>query len=234
MSAETTKAKEQIESVDNVSVPAQIAQMFPGEQYVLTAADYNLITWHIGQINKILERSRVCHNVHESAAGQNVGPVPAKLNDVVVNSLVGPDVVYYNFDTNAWNTNRYNDCTIKDQNADTNRVQNFKSVMEEVPEFSQQYEMVASVTMSIDRAFFLGHGKLVSNPQYNRTGTAVVGNIIVRNKKTGAYELYGKSWVGVLGYRYPGGAARFGAGRFAFYGVSQFFFRRALLTAHTR
>ncbi|MDE6250719.1 MAG: hypothetical protein K2M34_03745 [Alphaproteobacteria bacterium] len=160
-----------------------------------------------------------------------------KLTDDVVKRLVGhTNVVYYNCETNAWNTSKYNGHTIDKQDADTKRVKEFKSIMEKIPLFSMLYEFAASVTMTIDidSVLYPVWCVQIGKPKYSRNGTTVVGNIIVRDKKTGEYELYGKSWVGVLNFCTPDVAVFEGANRFARIGACYPVFREALRKAHWR
>ncbi|MDE6250611.1 MAG: hypothetical protein K2M34_03185 [Alphaproteobacteria bacterium] len=207
-----------------------------GVRYKLSPAD-----WELQQ--QILSRAIVVNNDKASPVKSDIKPVATekviviseKLTDIVVNCLVGHiNVVYYNCETNVWNTSKYNGYTINGQDTDTKRVKEFKSVMENIPAFNQQYEFAASVTMTIGKAFYPGWAKMISNPQYSQNGEAVVGNIIVKNKATGKYELYCKSWVGVYDFFSPRGAVRSGAFGFADYGARYSVFRAALLAAHTR
>lgn len=187
-----------------------------GVQYKISPADWE-------QLQTILSRATV------------VNIAPKKLTDAVVERLVGhTNVVYYNCETNMWNTNKYNGYTINSQNSDTDRVKEFKSAMEREPKFSQQYEFAASITMTIDTVSFPGRGKLISNPKYNQKGTGVVGNIIVKNKATGKYELYCKSWVGVCNGEHPVFAAHFGAHGFAVGGARDSAFCAAVCAGHVR
>lgn len=107
--------------------------------------------------------------------------------------------------------------------------------MEESFEFDKQYEIVAPVTMMINATAYSGYGKKVSNPQYSRTSKTFAGNIIVRNKETGRYELYCKYWVGgrALFFR-EHKADIYGAYYFALEGAYEPLFRTALLVAHER
>lgn len=160
---------------------------------------------------------------------------PAKLTGATVKRLIGhTNIVYYNCETNVWNTNTYNGYRVRNQELDTGRVKEFKSVMEHKPEFNLQYEFSAPVIMTIDAIFIFGQGSLIANPQYKKDGTGIVGNIIVKNKATGKYEMYCKSWVGVDFYCNPDRAADNGAGDFVRYGARNAGFRQALHTAHTR
>lgn len=160
-----------------------------------------------------------------------------KLTDDVVKQLVGhTNVVYYNCETNVWNTNKYNDYAISRQESDIKRVKEFKSVMEKIPEFSNKYEFAASITMTIGKRSYPGWAMGISNPRYSENGTAVVGNIIVRNKATGKYELYCKSWigVGVYDYFYPRNTVNCGVYSFVGYGARISVFRVALIAEHAR
>ena len=117
------------------------------------------------------------------------------LTDKAVKRLVGhKNVVYYDCGANAWNTNKYNGYTISSQDNDTMWAKLFKEAMEQDPEFSKEYEFVAPVTQTIYSMSNVVVGTIKNNPEYSKKGTAVVGNIIVRNKNTNKLELYGKSW----------------------------------------
>lgn len=162
-------------------------------------------------------------------------PSPIKLTDDIVNRLVGhTNVVYYNCEKNVWNTNTYNGYKIDSQEIDTASVKFFKTVIEKEEFFIQHYEFAASITMTIDRASFPGYAKAITNPKYNQNGTAVVGNIIVKNKATGNYELYCKSWIGVFNYELPDFAVYDGAYWFADDCARFSDFRAAVCAAHAR
>lgn len=155
---------------------------------------------------------------------------PKILTDAIVERLIGHrDVIYYNYEINEWNTSRYNGYVISYNRC----LKEFKMAME-TPIFGQQYEFTAPVIMTIDSVSFNGWAKPVSKPSYSRGGTAIVGNIIVKNKTTGNYELYCKSWVGVNDYVIPFNAVRYGADEFASNGAYDSGFRAALIAAHTQ
>lgn len=207
-----------------------------GVRYKLAPADWNL---H----QQILSRATVLNDDNAPQDKSDIKPVtPAKnitpeekLTDDVVKRLVGhTNVVYYNFETKAWNTNTYNGYPIDGQKTDTGRAHDFKVAMEREPEFRAQYEMVASVTMTIDRKFYPGWTKTISNPVYSAKGTAVVGNIIAKNKTTGEYELYCKSWVGVYDFYNPPAAVDEGADGFTLCATQLSDYRATLIAAHTR
>lgn len=141
---------------------------------------------------------------------------PMNPKDAVVERLIGhTNVVYYDCETTAWNTAIYNGCVIDAQRNGEHSVKRFKSELERIPEFNRHYEFVASVTMTIDEASFPGVAGPISNPQYSNNGLAVVVNVIVKNKETGEYELYCKSWIGVSCFHNQYGAASCGANLFA-------------------
>ncbi|MDE6250610.1 MAG: hypothetical protein K2M34_03180 [Alphaproteobacteria bacterium] len=197
-----------------------------GVRYKLSPAD-----WELQQ--QILSRATVVHD--DKAPQVKSAGTSEKLNDAVVQRLVGhTNVVYYNCETNMWNTNKYNGYTIDGQVENAEHVKEFKTAMEREPKFSQQYEFAASITMTIDSVSFKGYGNPISNPKYNQKGRAVVGNIIVKNKLTGKYELYCKSWVGDGNYSYPECAVSSVADWFVRSGAYFSTFRAALFAAHVR
>lgn len=232
------QAKSKVVSRNNTAAPAQNTQLIAGKQYVLTARDYNLLTKYAEKINEILARSRIVDNARKSAPAKNAAtamPAPTRLTDAMVKKLTGrTNVVYYNYATNAWNANTYNGYTINDQKTDTVRAKEFKTAMDKDPEFAKEYEMAATVTMTINSGAFKGAGKPVAHPRYSRGGTVVVGNIIVKNKKTNQYELYGKSWIGVNVFISVDAAVNNGARRFAFRGARDSDFRAAVLASRMR
>lgn len=163
----------------------------------------------------------------------NATPDTQMLAAAKVKDLAGPNTVYYDCRESKWNTIVYNGYVIYDQYMDTRNVRAFKAAMDAVPEFFAHYEFVAPVTMTTDRVSPSLRGRKIVNPKYSRTGTLVVGNIIVRNKETGEYELYCKSWVPVHDYRKPDGATlNIGYG-FSGRGAIDANFRAMLLAAHT-
>lgn len=201
-------------------------KVIDGVRYKLSAADCK-------QLQTILSRATVVQD-DKTPQVKSAG-TSEKLNDDVVKRLVGhTNVVYYNFETKAWNTNKYNGYQRINQTLDTGMVEIFKGKMEEIPLFAERYEMAASVTMTMQPRVYPGWGEKVQKPQYHRDSTAVVGNIIVKNKKTGRFSLYCPSWIGVHNYKIQEDAAVDGHFIFGWDGATNRDFRNALLLGHMR
>lgn len=155
--------------------------------------------------------------------------------NATVKRLIGhTNVVYYNCETNAWNRKKYNNYKLDVRSTDARGFKECKAEMEAMPEFSQHYEFIAPVAMTIASPDFPGRARLISNPKYNRNGTAIIGNIIVRNKSTAIYELYGSTWVGVCDCVIPRSAAQNCARWFTEECAMFSSFCKALLVANAR
>lgn len=214
--------------------------MDKNKMIIVDGVHYELLPADSEQLQQISSRAIVVKDEKApqvtSVATAKPNMTPEKLTDDVVRRLIGhTNVLYYNFEINAWNTNRFDICKVPDKTDIINEVKQFKAVMEAAFEFDNQYEIVAPVTMSMDTTAYSGYGKKVSNPKYNRTGKTVAGNIIVRNKETGRYELYCKYWVGGRCLVVcQDNADIYGTYYFVHDGIFGHVFRAALLVAHER
>lgn len=150
-----------------------------------------------------------------------------KLTDARIASLLGDtsNLVYFNYDAGEWNRNRYNDYNILGQDTDTRRAKEFKSKIEKR---NPDYELVVMAVMTISKKDYPGWKKTIKNPKYSENGSGVVGNIILRNRKTGEL-VAGNSWVGVNDYYNPNVAVRNGAYWFAYLGARDSVFLAAVV-----
>lgn len=141
-------------------------------------------------------------------------------------------LVYYNYDTCQWNTNKYRGYTINNQETHTEQANEFKGVLERCPEFAD-YELVALAVMAIRGRLFPGFAHAMHCPTYNliANGDAAVGTIVRRDRKTGRILSVPNDWLGVLEFDEEMVAKR-GAKRFASFGVTSPEFRRQLLKIH--
>ncbi len=158
---------------------------------------YSVAEGHYKKIISYLKK-----NAHQTARIKNTTKVH-NLRDILTYNmatrLIGhADVIYYNFDMKVWNTKIYNGYHLNSQELNTKYAIRFKEQW-----IDQKNDVVAPVVMTIDSKVCPGWGKLVEKPKYSQKGTAVVGNIIIRNKKTSKLELYGKSWICVNVYFRP-------------------------------
>ncbi|MBD5388984.1 hypothetical protein HDR63_01885 [bacterium] len=97
------------------------------------------------------------------------------------------NVVMFNFDSREWNRDTYLGYTILDDNMKTQAQKTqmrAKSVLEKEPWF-KDFELVGSVTMTVDQRYHAGPGQIVKNPAFSNRGTANVGTLIVRDRATG-------------------------------------------------
>ena len=95
------------------------------------------------------------------------------------------NIVLYNFDNDTWNCKTYLGCTLNNLGMAKKQNQRAKIVLEKEPWF-KEFELVATIVMTVDSRYHNGPGKLVRNPVFSRRGTANVGTFVARNRETGA------------------------------------------------
>ena len=106
----------------------------------------------------------------------------------------------YNCDTKMWNRNDLMGYDVEPKFIRSARMNDVKSAFDNDPVFGEKYELVAIVIMPIDKKFFPGKAQLVKSPRYYIIGTALVGNIICRDKNTKELMPVSDYWIGVNQY----------------------------------
>lgn len=122
-----------------------------------------------------------------------------KLTDEKMQNLFGVNysgIMYYNYDTKSWCGDKYLGYCMPYQDVVEKDAVAFKRVLEAEPDF-KNFELVAFATMLIKDMYFPGVAKKIVHPFFNQRGRAVVGTVVVRNKKDGKILPLPSDWVGV-------------------------------------
>lgn len=147
-------------------------------------------------------------------------------------------VLYYNHDIGKWQRGTYHgiysEYSIFVHEAESEAAIRLKQVLEETPEFSL-YELVANVTVVVNTKNYPGYAKWTNEVKYDPTGTAVLGNLIVRPRAGGQLRLWSPAWIGVANLRESDFAGLWwGAKRFAQFVAGKPDFRVALCAGRVR
>lgn len=185
----------------------------------MSQADYDALVEHVAQIKKILSRAVVVKdaqpettvasnvtpvvkmdNVHQVADENLVVPyVKEELTDYKMQNLFAANyrgILYYNFDTKSWNTNRYQGAEYIDADMFGRKAGHLKEFLENMPEF-KNLELVAYVTMLNNSDYFPGWCESIEKPVFSRQGKSVLANIVCRSRKSGRILPVSNSWIGV-------------------------------------
>lgn len=123
----------------------------------------------------------------------NAAKVPEKLSDEKMRQLFGvkyQSLLYYNFDTNKWNTNEFLGKGMLGIQTNIVYAEKLKSDIEVMPEF-KDYEVAALVFMPIaSEKYQQNSADFVRDPsfcvrKYSFNGYALVATLVVRNLKMG-------------------------------------------------
>ena len=158
--------------------------------------------------------------------------IKEQLTPGAINRLLGANydkVCIYKNETQTLLTQNYNDKQVFWNNYTTNQSRHLKDLFEKIfPEF----ELVAQVTKQVSAEDYPGWGKWTTTNKaitFDKDGKCTIGNLIVRNKKTGALGLFNaNAWFGVYKHRNCGHAARFDAHMLAHIATVNAGFRAAL------
>ena len=161
--------------------------------YIISQHDFNLLDKYTDNADQNIKKIKEILARYKKTEKEQLTPESCHriLGDLYNN------VVYYNHDTEKWNRNFYNGCFIMDQEVDTATAKKLKQALETIPQFSKKYELVANITLIVSKRDFPGYEKWAHNVKHCATGTATVGNLIVRNKSRGRLELWSPAWIGV-------------------------------------
>lgn len=102
-------------------------------------------------------------------------------------------LLYYNMESQKWNTDTYLGKKIHDQNVDTNLIQYaFGNNIADI------ITPVAIAVMAINEKTYRGPGVNITEPKFDPRGTAVAGTIVFRNNQTGILMPLSKNWTGTF------------------------------------
>lgn len=122
-----------------------------------------------------------------------------KLTDEKMQNLFGVNysgIMYYNYDTKSWRGDKYLGYCMPYQDVVEKDAVAFKRLLEAEPDF-KNFELVAFATMLIKDRYFPGVASKIVRPFFNQKGRAVVGTIVVRDRKDGKILPLPSDWVGV-------------------------------------
>ena len=141
-------------------------------------------------------------------------------------------VMYYNFDSNRWNTSHYLGYDVWWQGADNDVAKDFKALFEKEPEFAD-VELAACMIMATNYKY-LAKGMRLHKPVYSPTAKGVVFNVIRRDKQSGRILPVSDVWIGGDKYANQWMAVQFGVNDCMNYKEYQRRMRAALLTEYGR
>ena len=113
----------------------------------------------------------------------------------------------YNCDTNSWNRDNFLGNDIEMSAIRMRRMRDVQNVLNNNPELTENYQVVATFIMPIKQQFYNGDANIVRMPQYYPLGTALVGNVLMRDKKSGDLMSLSSNWFGVGQYQSQQSAA---------------------------
>lgn len=106
----------------------------------------------------------------------------------------------YNCDAKTWNRDDLMGYEVEPKFVRSARMNAVKCTFDNDPIFGEKYELVAIVIMPIDKRFYPGKAQLVKSPRYYIIGTALVGNVICRDKNTKELMPVSDYWIGIDKY----------------------------------
>ena len=185
----------------------------------MSQADYDALVEHVAQIQKILSRAVVVKDTQpETTAASDATPVvkmdnvyqgadenlvgsyaKEELTDYKMQNLFAANyrgILYYNYDTSSWNTDKYQGTECIDADALGRKAGYLKEFLENMPGF-KNLELVAYVTMLNNVDYFPGWCESIEKPVFSRLGKSVLANIVCRSRKSGRILPVSNSWVGV-------------------------------------
>ena len=139
------------------------------------------------------------------------------LTDQKMKSLFGANyknIVSFNFDAGAWNRSSYLGFSIGNQNIDTRDAIEMRRMLE-LDERVKNFEIVATVTMSVPDELYPGTHNVGRDVKYKRARN-IVGTVVLRNKATGKILKPNNTWFGVEKYEKMSAAAFYCADSFAY------------------
>ena len=122
------------------------------------------------------------------------------LTDKKMNELFGikPYILYYNFDANKWNSDKFMGLVRPDIAGDTDNVIKMKNTLEKKLNFIDT-EIVAVVIMTALR--YPGWGNLIESPVISAANKKIaLGALVCRDKKTGKIIQSPKQYIGIGQY----------------------------------
>lgn len=195
--------------------------------YTMSQADYNALVEYVSKIQSILENTTVVPN-HKFDKSDNVRGASVQYNTVCetpsqtvyckeelnerkMMDLFGANyrgILYYNFDTNSWNTHNYRGCASIDADTMGRKAGYLKEFLENMSRFSD-FELVAYVTMLNKSDSFPGWCEVLEKPVFSRLGESVLANIVCRSRKSGKILPVPSGWIGIRAFKNNADAVRF-------------------------
>ncbi|MBR5153170.1 MAG: hypothetical protein IKW57_00010 [Alphaproteobacteria bacterium] len=155
------------------------------------------------------------------------------LTDSKMQELFGVNykhILYYNFDTEQWNANKYQGFVLLNQDIDSAAARYMQQNLQAVKGFEDK-EIVAVATMLVAQKH-RGNGAIVSKPIFNAGGCSVVGTVVCRDRLTGQILPVSNKWIGGSNFVKHSSAVKYGAFAFCNSGGNEK--SRALRVIHER
>lgn len=102
-------------------------------------------------------------------------------------------LLYYNMESQKWNTDTYLGKKIHDQHVDTKLIQ--YAFGGNIPD---TITPIAVAVMTINDKTYRGPGVNITDPKFDPRGTAVAGTVVFRNNQTGKLMTQPKNWTGTF------------------------------------
>lgn len=165
---------------------------------------------------------------------KTVKPVEV-LTDDKMRDLFGTNysnIIYYNYDKGAWNRNEYlgYDLTVANHMTSQYWAPAVKGIIDR--EYAN-IELVACVVMMIEARDYKRGGAIVKAPHFDPLGTAFVGNVVYRNRRSHKIAPIGSDWICAGHFVYPDRAAM-SVGEFLHQLAFNAKFRHTLMDAKVR
>lgn len=145
------------------------------------------------------------------------------------------NICVYNHDARKLLSKKYNGVEVY---WDKNDIKNSERLKELIDNKFPEFELVAQVTMQVSDLDWPGCGEWKDTKKtvkFNKRGGCIVGNLVIRNKKTGALELYNsRAWFGVDKPAISNNVAHYMAFKLASNAFWDSGFRAALLERHCK
>ena len=179
------------------------------QKYILTQSEYDILTRNLQEIQVILSNATIIDSKTQKIL-ERPPVVVEKLTSSKMQELFGTNyhhILYYNFDSGRWNTDRIMGWKLTNDLKATIMCQNLKDILEHAPEFNN-LDVVAVVYMPVVKKN-INPGTILENPKpatklpTNATSAAqnqlgchgAVGTIVCRNKNTGQIRPVPNQWI---------------------------------------
>ena len=129
-------------------------------------------------------------------------PLRERLTDLKLHNMFGENyrnIICYNFDNKLWNKSTLLNYDILNRQDTIQYAKLAKLTIEHNPDF-KNFEVVAFVITIIPAQQHLFIGNFIERPHFTNDATAIAGNIICRNRKTGRIMPMSDFWLAGRGY----------------------------------